>query len=505
MSIRKLMTKVNLESEAEETVGATEEDILDVIESDEITAELVEASKEANEAAEADQELTDLAEEVTETIGDIEEKLEDTADVEPEDVAVAQESLRHYKKMLGIKDEGTKISLESMRVDTKANLEGIKVELEGILDTIKDSAKKIWKWILSILAKLGELIRSGFKHIQGFYRSIVWSDKTKQAKFYEEVMKEVSRKTKYVSPAVFYNTSFEDTKADRDPKYGNAVSYNTYVKFAADAILDNINKENAFSDTIYSFYKPEELAEFYPKAIKLVCDTTTKLMDNIQILLAKIEKARQAEKLALDAFADKDEVAKTVITLFEDAIEGLKALNKRKVTFYGRNEWAMTSNISDGSKALIVPKSDNSFITIKLDETFKDSDSENARFAYEKFYMVTEGSLQEMLKKNDTFVHDLGSLERAFTSCEKQYSDLSNDIASIERLAKSLDNKEQSLTSLLDKYSKELYLFKNAKIAVRSFVMLFNNLLVAYENYNSYLVKSIGKINKAADIPYTLK
>ena len=47
MSIRKLMTKVNLESEAEETVGATEEDILDVIEGDEITAELVEASKEA--------------------------------------------------------------------------------------------------------------------------------------------------------------------------------------------------------------------------------------------------------------------------------------------------------------------------------------------------------------------------------------------------------------------------------------------------------------------------
>ena len=129
MSIRKLMTNVNLESEAEETVGATEEDIIDVIESDEITAELVEASKEANDAAEADQELTDLAEEVTETIGDIEEKLEDTAEVEPEDVAVAQESLRHYKKMLGIKDEGTKISLESMRTDTKANLENIKVEL----------------------------------------------------------------------------------------------------------------------------------------------------------------------------------------------------------------------------------------------------------------------------------------------------------------------------------------------------------------------------------------
>lgn len=389
-----------------------------------------------------------------------------------------------------------------MRNDKVNALSDLKVELEGILDTIKDSAKKIWKWILDILAKLGELIRSGFKQIQGFYRSIVWSDKTKQAKFYEEVMKEVSRKTKYVSPAVFYNTTFEDTKADMN---GNSVSYNTYVKFAADKILQEINSENAFSDTIYSFYKPEELAEFYPKAIKLVCDTTTKLMDNIQILLAKIEKAKPAQRLALDAFADKDEVAKTVMTLFEDAIAGLKSLNKRKVTFYGSSDYLKDISVSERSNMLIVPKSNNSFITIKLDETYKDSDAENASFAAERFYMVTEGSLQDMLKKNDTFVHDLGSLERAFTSCEKQYSDLSNDIASIERLAKSLDNKEQSLTSLLDKYSKELYLFKNAKIAIRSFVMLFNNLLIGYESYNSYLVKSIGKINKAADIPDTLK
>lgn len=493
MSIRKYIQNMNLESDTEELL---EDDTLE--DNTELVQDLANIKKEVEEATEATEEVDSLENEVSDTIDTIEEKLEEPDAIEPEDIAIAQESLKHYRKVLGL-ESTSKLSLESMRNDKVNTLSDLKVELEGILDTIKDSAKKIWKWILDILSKLGELIRSGFKHIQGFYRSIVWSDKTKQAKFYEEVMKEVSRKTKYVSPAVFYNTTFEDTKADRDQKDGNTVSYNTYVKFAADAILDNINKENAFSDTIYSFYKPEELAEFYPKAIKLVCDTTTKLMDNIQILLAKIEKAKPAQRLALDAFADKDEVAKTVITLFEDAIEGLKALNKRKVTFYAE------SNVSERSSMLIVPKSGNSFITIKLDESKKDTDDENASFAAEKFFMVTEGSLQEMLKKNDTFVHDLGSLERAFTSCEKQYSDLSNDIASIERLAKSLDNKEQSLTSLLDKYSKELYLFKNAKIAVRSFVMLFNNLLVAYENYNSYLVKSIGKINKAADIPDTLK
>ena len=490
MSIRKYIQNMNLESDTEELV---EDNTLE--DNTEIVQDLANVKKEVEEATEASEEVDSLENEVSNTIDTIEEKLEEPDTIEPEDIAIAQESLKHYRKVLGL-ESTSKLSLESIRNDKVNTLSDLKVELEGILDTIKESAKKIWKWILDILAKLGELIRSGFKHIQGFYRSIVWSDKTKQAKFYEEVMKEVSRKTKFVSPAVFYNTTFEDTKADMN---GNAMSYNSYVKFAADNILDNINKENAFSDTIYSFYKPEELAEFYPKAIKLVCDTTTKLMDNIQILLAKIEKAKPAQRLALDAFADKDEVAKTVITLFEDAIEGLKALNKRKVTFYA------DTNVSERSSMLIVPKSGNSFITIKLDESKKDTDDENASFAAEKFFMVTEGSLQEMLKKNDTFVHDLNGLEKAFTSCEKQYSDLSNDIASIERLAKSLDNKEQSLTSLLDKYSKELYLFKNAKITVRSFVMLFNNLLVAYENYNSYLVKSIGKINKAADIPDTFK
>ena len=494
MSIRKYIQNMNLESDTEELLE----------DNTELVQDLANVKKEVEEATEASEEVDSLENEVSDTIDTIEEKLEEPDTIEPEDIAVAQESLRHYRKVLGL-ETASKLSLESMRNDKVNALSDLKVELEGILDTIKESAKKIWKWILGILAKLGELIRSGFKQIQGFYRSIVWSDKSKQTKFYEEVMREVSRKTKYVSPAVFYNTTFEGTKADRDPKYGNAVSYNTYVKFAADKILQEINSGNAFSDTIYSFYKPEELAEFYPKAIKLVCDTTTKLMDNIQILLNKIEKARPAEKLALDAFADKDEVAKTVMTLFEDAIAGLKSLNKRKVTFYGSSEYLKDISVSERSNMLIVPKSNNSFITIRLDETYKDSDAENASFAAERLYMVTEGSLQDMLKKNDTFVHDLGSLERAFTSCEKQYSDLSNDIASIERLAKSLDNKEQSLTSLLDKYSKELYLFKNAKIAIRSFVMLFNNLLIGYESYNSYLVKSIGKINKAADIPDTFK
>jgi hypothetical protein len=249
------MTKVNLESEAEETVGATEEDILDVIESDEITSDLVEASKEANDAAEADQELTDLAEEVTETIGDIEEKLEDTADVEPEDVAVAQESLRHYKKMLGIKDEGTKISLESMRVDTKANLEGIKVELEGILDTIKDSAKKVWDWIVSIFKKIKELIIAGFNKLVSFFKNLAWKNKSEQLKVVDDIVKAMEDITKsdntYINVALYkeavddFNDFEEELRAAAAEDLSNMV--NTYAEIKKEGAAATAKSVDAYN------------------------------------------------------------------------------------------------------------------------------------------------------------------------------------------------------------------------------------------------------------------
>ena len=255
MSIRKLMTKVNLESEAEETVGATEEDILDVIENDEITSELVEASKEANEAAEADQELTDLAEEVTETIGNIEEKLEDTAEVVPEDVAVAQESLRHYKKMLGIKDEGTKISLESMRVDTKANLEGIKVELEGVLDTIKDSAKKVWDWIVSIFKKIKELIIAGFNKLVSFFKNLAWKNKSEQLKVVDDIVKAMEDITKsdntYINVALYkeavddFNDFEEELRAAAAEDLSNMV--NTYAEIKKEGAAATAKSVDAYN------------------------------------------------------------------------------------------------------------------------------------------------------------------------------------------------------------------------------------------------------------------
>lgn len=299
MSIRKLMTKVNLESEAEETVGATEEDILDVIESDEITAELVEASKEANDAAEADQGLTDLAEEVTETIGDIEEKLEDTAHVEPEDVAVAQESLRHYKKMLGIKDEGAKISLESMRVDTKANLENIKVELEGILDTIKDSAKKVWDWIIGIFNKIKELIIAGFDKLVGFFKSLGWKNKSEQLKAADDIVKEVKNVTK--SDNAYVNVNIYKDAAD------DFKDFEEELRRAAAEDLTNMVKDYA------------EIKKEGDAATAKAVDTYNMVSKRAKELAEKVKSGDKKPLLALPKPKEvtKKEEVKTIVEMIE--------------------------------------------------------------------------------------------------------------------------------------------------------------------------------------------
>ena len=322
MSIRKLMTKVNLESKAEETVGATEEDILDVIESDEITSELVEASKEANDAAEADQELTDLAEEVTETIGDIEEKLEDTADVEPEDVAVAQESLKHYKKMLGIKDEGTKISLESMRNDTKANLENIKVELEGVLDTIKDSAKKVWDWIVSIFKKIKELIVAGFNKLVSFFKNLAWKNKSEQLKVVDDIVKAMEDVTKsdstYVNVVLYkeavddFNDMDDEFKAMEDefkaaamPDLSDAV--NTYKKYkkANKEVTDRaVNTYNMVSKRIKELANQVEASGGKKPMLALPKPKEVTKKEEVKTIVELIEP-KEAEKRIADLLENK--------------------------------------------------------------------------------------------------------------------------------------------------------------------------------------------------------
>lgn len=88
MSIRKHIQNINLESDTEELL---EDNI-------EITQDFANVKKEVEEATEASEEVDSLEEEVSDTIDTIEEKLEDPDTIEPEDVAVTQESLIHYRK-----------------------------------------------------------------------------------------------------------------------------------------------------------------------------------------------------------------------------------------------------------------------------------------------------------------------------------------------------------------------------------------------------------------------
>ena len=118
--------------------------------------------------------------------------------------------------MLGIKDEGTKISLESMRNDTKANLENIKVELEGVLDTIKESAKKVWDWIISIFNKIKELFKAGYAKIVGFFKNMKWKNKPEQIKtadvINKEVAKEIDIEVPYITAKVYQEAIVESLK-----------------------------------------------------------------------------------------------------------------------------------------------------------------------------------------------------------------------------------------------------------------------------------------------------
>lgn len=64
------------------------------------TIELLELTKEANNVSDTTQELVEAIDSIEDSISSIEVSVSNT---EPIDVIVAQEALKHYKKVLGIK------------------------------------------------------------------------------------------------------------------------------------------------------------------------------------------------------------------------------------------------------------------------------------------------------------------------------------------------------------------------------------------------------------------
>ena len=157
--------------------------------------------------------------------------------------------------MLGIKDEGTKISLESMRNDTKANLENIKVELEGVLDTIKDSAKKVWDWIVSIFKKIKELIIAGFNKLVSFFKNLAWKNKSEQLKVVDDIVKAMEDITKsdntYINVALYkeavddFNDFEEELRAAAAEDLSNMV--NTYAEIKKEGAAATAKSVDAYN------------------------------------------------------------------------------------------------------------------------------------------------------------------------------------------------------------------------------------------------------------------
>lgn len=495
MSIRKLMTKVNLESEAEETVGATEEDILDVIESDEITADLVEASKEANEAAEADQELTDLAEEVTETIGDIEEKLEDTAEIEPEDVAVAQESLRHYKKMLGIKDEGTKISLESMRTDTKANLENIKVELEGVLDTIKDSAKKVWDWIISIFNKIKDLFKAGYAKIVGFFKSMKWKNKPEQIKTANAINVEVAKTTGVESP---YINATVYKEAVVDQLHGLEKEINDMGKETSNSIDKSFKDVNKRIDNLKAgeVVKKEQAVLLLTYTKKEDLDKATeKAMKSSYALFALLNPVRVADAI-LDASKNFIAGYENILAMVDKLADGDEELTKEvKAGLASNNEVSPSSAykyINDKLIAFVKPayRENQTEQTMYVPRIGNSIAVYGIGFRTDSYAdYVLDYDVSEILSERGKAVADKYSLDEVLKAYNALDSKVSNVMGNLDKALSLTNNVKKSI-------SESTAIDKDIAIYFKGSMRLVQDLIKFFFDYQKYLVTTVNLVNQ---------
>lgn len=495
MSIRKLMTKVNLESEAEETVGATEEDILDVIESDEITSELVEASKEANDAAEADQELTELQEEVVETIGDIEEKLEDTAEVEPEDVAVAQESLRHYKKMLGIKDEGTKISLESMRTDTKANLENIKVELEGILDTIKDSAKKVWDWIIGIFNKIKELFKAGYAKIVGFFKSMKWKNKPEQIKTADAISSEVAKTTGVESP---YINATVYKEAVVSQLHSLEKEINDMGKETSNSIDKSFKEVNKRIDNLKAgeVVKKEQAVLLLTYTKKEDLDKATeKAMKSSYALFALLNPVRVADAI-LDASKNFIAGYENILAMVDKLADGDEELTKEvKAGLASNNEVSPSSAykyINDKLIAFVKPayRENQTEQTMYVPRIGNSIAVYGIGFRTDSYAdYVLDYDVSEILSERGKAVADKYGLDEVLKAYNALDSKVSNVMGNLDKALSLTNNVKKSI-------SESTAIDKDIAIYFKGSMRLMQDLIKFFFDYQKYLVTTVNLVNQ---------
>ena len=144
-----LSSNVNIPSE----VDLEPVTIEDVIGQDITNSEFQETSKDLKDAIETSDELESVGSEVQEELDAVNERLESEEPIDPVDVAIVNESLQHYNKLLGLTRESVNLSLENVRNNSRESMEGLKLELEGIGEKIKEYTKKAWDKIVELFKK----------------------------------------------------------------------------------------------------------------------------------------------------------------------------------------------------------------------------------------------------------------------------------------------------------------------------------------------------------------
>ena len=194
-----------------------------------------------------------------------------------------------------------------MRNDKVNTLSDLKVELESILDTIKDSAKKVWDWIIGIFNKIKELIVAGFNKLVSFFKNLGWKNKPEQLKVTDDIVKEMKDVTKsdnaYVNVNI-YKEAVDDFKAVED----ELKAMEDEFKAAAAADL---------ADAVNTYAK-------YKKANKEVTDravsTYNMVSKRVKELAAKVEAGGNSKPmLALPKPKEvtKKEEVKTIVEMIE--------------------------------------------------------------------------------------------------------------------------------------------------------------------------------------------
>ena len=494
MSLNKMVKKLNLESEGIDVSEVEDQTVEDVVEADITNSEFQETSKDLEEAIETSDELESVGSEVQEELDAVNERLESEEPIDSVDVTVVNESIQHYSKLLGLTRESVNLSLEDVRNNSRESMEGLKVELEGIGEKIKEYAKKIWEFILNIFKRLKEFFIKLFNKIKSYYKGIVWSDKKAQAEFYKTLADRVYKETGVIIPNNFYRyepgTKFIADRGNVYEKYVNDVDsfkrfdYDKYVNIYVDAIIDAIKQSPFTTNALYTIIDFEAMTRGFSAALHGSIDFVKKIGNvlNRHIIASSKENV--------------DEI-KSIVTEYEKALEEYKYKQTSISSQYLVSNWIkiLPNEFLDINK-----RPDNVLLMFPIDgitigylvHTTEDY------YSFGKI-KITENEFA-LLNKYDNanmYMNDVETIERQIATISSLYNKLQKDIEDMDTEVEKILKNVEKIQSTYD-----IKIPAQVKSAVNTMARSSANMIEAFNNYNSFLVKRLGAIaNHTKNIP----